>query len=42
MSPYDEYALEEALRLREAGKADEVIVVCAGSDAVQSSLRQGL
>ena len=36
MNPFDEIAVEEALRLKEAGKAEEVVVVCAprrfGSD----------
>jgi electron transfer flavoprotein beta subunit len=42
ISPYDEYALEEALLLKEAGAATEVAVLAAGSDAVQASLRQAL
>jgi len=42
ISPYDEYALEEGLRLRDAAGGGEVIVVCAGGDAVQASLRQAL
>ena len=42
VNPFDEIALEEALRLREAGKADEVIVVSAGDDACQQQLRTGL
>ena len=42
ISPYDEYALEEALLLKEAGKAAEVVVLAAGDDAVQASLRQAL
>ena len=42
VNPFDEIALEEALRLREAGKADEVIVVSIGSDASQQQLRTGL
>ena len=42
VNPFDEIALEEALRLREAGKADEVIVVSIGSDAAQQQLRTGL
>jgi len=42
VSPYDEYALEAALRLREAGLAQEVLVVAAGRAASQASLRQGL
>jgi electron transfer flavoprotein beta subunit len=42
VNPFDEIALEEALRLREAGKAEEVIVVSAGGDEVQQQLRTGL
>jgi len=42
INPFDEIALEEALRLREAGKADEVIVVSAGADECQQQLRTGL
>jgi len=42
VNPFDEIALEEALRIREAGNADEVIVVSAGGDEVQQQLRTGL
>ena len=42
VNPFDEIALEEALRLREAGKAEEVVVVSIGSDAAQQQLRTGL
>lgn len=42
INPFDEIALEEALRIREAGNADEVIVVSIGSDACQQQLRTGL
>ena len=42
VNPFDEIALEEALRLREAGKAEEVIVVSIGPDACQQQLRTGL
>ena len=42
ISPYDEFALEEALRLREGGRASEVVVVSAGREAAQASLRQAL
>jgi electron transfer flavoprotein beta subunit len=42
VNPFDEIALEEALRLRDAGKADEVIVVSIGGDEVQQQLRTGL
>ena len=42
ISPYDEYALEEALLLKDGGKAGEVVVIAAGDDGVQASLRQAL
>ena len=42
VNPFDEIALEEALRIREAGNADEVIVVTVGGDECQQQLRTGL
>jgi len=42
VNPFDEIALEEALRIREAGNAEEVIVVSIGDDRVQQQLRTGL
>jgi electron transfer flavoprotein beta subunit len=42
INPFDEIALEEALRIREAGLADEVIVVSLGDNACQQQLRTGL
>ena len=33
MNPFDEIAVEEAIRLKEAGKADEVVVVSIGVNA---------
>ncbi len=42
VNPFDEIALEEALRIREAGNAEEVIVVSAGGDECQQQLRTGL
>lgn len=42
MNPFDEIALEEALRLKEAGLASEVICVSIGLDAVNETLRHGL
>jgi electron transfer flavoprotein beta subunit len=42
VNPFDEIALEEALRIREAGKADEVVVVSIGGDECQQQLRTGL
>jgi electron transfer flavoprotein beta subunit len=42
MNPFDEIALEEALRIKEAGKATEVIAVSAGLAACQETLRTAL
>jgi electron transfer flavoprotein beta subunit len=42
MNPFDEIAVEEAIRLREAGKADEVIVVSIGVRQAQETLRTAL
>ena len=41
INPFDEIALEEALRMREAGQADEVIVVSIGGNECQQQLRTG-
>ena len=38
----DAYALEEALQLKEKAGSGEVIVVCAGPERVQSTLREAL
>ena len=42
MNPFDEIAVEEAVRLKEAGKATEVIVVTVGPAAAQETLRTAL
>ena len=42
MNPFDEIAVEEALRLKEAGKADEVVVVSIGPAAAAETIRSGL
>ncbi len=42
INPFDEIAVEEALRIREAGKAEEVIVVSIGPSAAQQQLRTAL
>jgi electron transfer flavoprotein beta subunit len=42
INPFDEIALEEALRLREKGHADEVVVVSIGPAEVQNQLRTAL
>ena len=42
MNPFDEIAVEEAVRLREKGIATEVVVVSCGATAVQETLRTAL
>src|SRR5471030_1219810 len=42
MNPFDEIAVEEALRLREAGKATEVVVVSIGPAQAGETIRTGL
>ena len=42
MNPFDEIAVEEALRLKEAGKASEVVVVSIGPQQATETLRTGL
>ena len=42
MNPFDEIAVEEALRLREAGKATEVVVVSIGAAQASETIRTGL
>ncbi len=42
MNPFDEIALEEAMRLKEAGKATEVIAVSCGVTQAQETLRTGM
>ena len=42
MNPFDEIAVEEALRLKEAGKATEVIVVSIGPAQAAETIRTGL
>lgn len=41
-NPFDEIALEEALRLKEAGLATEVVAVAVGDAAMQETLRTAL
>ena len=41
INPFDEIAIEEALRLKESGNASEVIIVSVGSDDVQQQLKTG-
>ncbi|MFQ3334253.1 MAG: electron transfer flavoprotein beta subunit [Woeseiaceae bacterium] len=42
INPFDEIALEEALRIKEQGKADEIIVLSIGASESQQQLRTGL
>ncbi len=42
VSPYDEFAIEEALRIREAKGGGEVVLISLGPDRAQSALRNGL
>jgi electron transfer flavoprotein beta subunit len=42
MNPFDEIAVEEAIRLREAGKATEIVVVSIGPQKAQETLRTAL
>lgn len=42
MNPFDEIAVEEAIRLKEAGKAEEIVVVSVGPKAAQETIRTGL
>ena len=39
MNPFDEIAVEEALRLKEAGKATEVVVVAGAAFSAASTIR---
>ena len=42
MNPPDENAVEEALRIKEAGKADEIIILSVGYDKAQETIRTAL
>ncbi|MGE0661211.1 MAG: electron transfer flavoprotein subunit beta/FixA family protein, partial [Reyranellaceae bacterium] len=42
MNPFDEIAIEEAVRLKEAGKATEVIAFSAGPQQCQETIRTAL
>jgi electron transfer flavoprotein beta subunit len=42
MNPFDEIGVEEALRLREAGKCSEIVVVSLGVPQCQETLRTAL
>ena len=42
MNPFDEIAVEQALRIKEAGQADEVVLVSVGPTQSQETIRTGL
>ena len=42
MNPFDEIAVEEAIRLREAGKTSEIVLVSIGPQQAQDTIRAGL
>src|ERR1700685_2795628 len=42
MNPFDEIAVEEAIRLKEAGAATEIIAVSIGPQAAQETIRTAL
>ncbi len=42
MNPFDEIAVEEAIRLKEAGVAEEIVVVSIGPEKAQDQIRQAL
>ena len=42
MNPPDENAVEEALRIKETGKADEIIILTIGNDKAQETIRTAL
>ncbi len=42
MNPFDEIAVEEAIRLKEAGKVEEIVVVSIGPSQAQETIRTAL
>ena len=42
MNPFDEIAVEEAIRLKEAGKVEEIIAVSVGPQQAQETIRTAL
>ena len=42
MNPFDEIAIEEAVRLKEAGVAEEIIAISIGPEKAQDQIRQAL
>lgn len=42
LNPYDEYGVEEALKLKEAAGAGDVVIFCVGPEAAQETIRTAL
>ncbi len=42
MNPFDEIAVEEAIRIKEAGNAEEIVIVSVGPQAAQETIRTAL
>lgn len=42
LNPFDEYGIEEAVRLKDAGTVEEIVVVSIGTDEAQKEIRTGL
>jgi electron transfer flavoprotein beta subunit len=42
LNPYDEFAVEQALRIKEAQGSGEVVVICLGAAGAQATLRNAL
>src|SRR5690606_39409287 len=42
MNPFDEIAVEEAIRIKEAGKADEIVAVSIGPAQAAETIRTAL
>lgn len=42
INPYDEFALEAALQLKEQGKADEIVILCMGAKASEARIKDGI
>lgn len=41
-NPYDDYAIEEALKIKEKGSAQEVVLLCFGDEKAREALVKGL
>ena len=42
MNPFDEIAVEEAVKMKERNEIDEIVVVSIGSSSSQETIRSGL